>query len=447
MPTLESARDALVSYALSCVGLSAHPSNAPAAFGRAVAPYGPPAWVQSLCAPTPPNAANSTCEVFAVATDQAVAEQLGIAGLARPLAGAVEQWAWYTAIAKRHGALRTISKDGPPTVGSIVHVESASSRHWYRVVEARPGTIQAAWNFVTVDGGQNDRGYQAIAKCARGIRGGFEVVANGSLGRTVIDWIDSPALLVALAAGGSPTAIPSPGTPTPATGTSSPGTSSSSPPATDRERTAVDLSSVQFAQGTPDWKALGRAVGIGWARACLGLGTPDRTCRTAVPGMLDAGMLAGVYGVIWARHGRPHDAYAQALELAGVHRELGCTASPMVDFEPVDDGGATPLERVQALLIYVGTLVDLGLPPVVYIGLADLQVLFKSFPELAALATRPLMLAAYVKARPAPPAPWSKIAVWQRLGSASGFVGALPGVKGAVDVSEVLVPLDDLRAR
>lgn len=441
--TIEDARTALVDYALSCVGLSAHPKNDPARFGRVVCPYGPPAWAQSLCAPTPSNGANSTCEVFAVATDQAVAQQLGLLGLVRPLEGAVKQWGWYVEIAKRLDAYRTIAKDGPPTIGSIVRVEGPDSRHWYRPIVGTPGSGL----FTSVDGGQNDRGYQAVAKCTREIRGAYEyVLPPGQTvwvrGRPVGDWIDSPALLVALAGQGSSTATSSPGT----IPQRSPDPPAITQPATSRERTAVDLSAAQFARGVPDWRALGQAAGIGWARACLGLGTPDATCRIAVPGMLGAGMLAGVYGVPWPRHNRPQDAYEQALELASVHRELRCNLAPMVDFEPVADGGATPLERLQTLLIYVGTLIEQGLPPVVYIGLADLQALFKAHPELAALATRPLMLAAYVKERPRPPTPWSKISVWQRLGSAPGFVGSLPGVKGAVDVSEVLVPLDDLRA-
>ena len=176
MITREQAVDALVAYALSCVGLSAHPKNDRARFGRVVCPHGPPAWVASLCAPTPPNAANSTCEVFAVACDQSVAEQLGITALVRPLAGAVEQWGWYVPLTKRLGAHRTIAKDGPPTVGSIVHVEGPSSRHWYRVVAIRPGPVAGSWLLTTVDGGQDDRGYQAIAKCEREIRGGYEWV-------------------------------------------------------------------------------------------------------------------------------------------------------------------------------------------------------------------------------------------------------------------------------
>jgi hypothetical protein len=140
--------------------------------------------------------ANSTCGVFQIAALVHLLEELGLLDLAPELRGTIggDWWGRATAAAKRLGALRT-AHDGLPGLACIVYVAvyvgMVAHQHWYGIVEDR-----GSGHVTSVDGGsveKDERGrqFQAIARCERVLRPGFDETAQ----KPIVMWLDVRAML------------------------------------------------------------------------------------------------------------------------------------------------------------------------------------------------------------------------------------------------------------
>lgn len=216
--TIEQARALIVAEAISREGLTARPTrddgtpNNTAALAINLCPNGPTQVAKGFLAPTGPQAEISCCLPAAVGVVQDVAHGLGLAVLLKLFSSATALWNdEMLPLAKAHGALRRPS-DGPPTIGSIVHLERQGTRHWYIPVAGRPGSGP----FESIDGGQIDvdpktgRRYQCIRRVRRELQGTFDLTSQNS----IYDWIDAPALIATLSgwkASTTPTTDPAAG--------------------------------------------------------------------------------------------------------------------------------------------------------------------------------------------------------------------------------------------
>jgi lysozyme len=102
---------------------------------------------------------------------------------------------------------------------------------------------------------------------------------------------------------------------------------------------------------------------------------------------------------------------------------------PALDYERM------PMERAPAEEFVVALHRQLGHWPLFYTYLAFAHGM--KIPAASPLANCPLWLADFTTARPAPPAPWHEITIWQRSSS-----GRVPGIGGPVDLDVGTPPLE-----
>lgn len=159
-------------------------------FGAAVAPNGPDGARAWFCTPNVPADANSSCEVAAAGLLAVLLAELELPLLQEPLDNAAGSWARLRALAAQHGALRTAADFGAIAPGWIVHLESATGRHWRTVVKDLAG----GW-YESIDGGAKDaKGYQLIHRARWMLRAAFDVTS----GKPIADLVDVPCLLASL---------------------------------------------------------------------------------------------------------------------------------------------------------------------------------------------------------------------------------------------------------
>lgn len=167
----------------------------PQRFGEACAPNGPDSARAFFLEATHSDARESSCIVVGCGIATLFLRSLGLSLLTEPLDNAAGAWGRFTALAKAHGALRSPEDPGPGLrVGCVVLVEGATGRHEYTIVEH----IDESFVWVSIDGGGNDRGHQAI-HCVpkRVITGSYY---DQTSAKPVSAWIDMQALLEALLA-------------------------------------------------------------------------------------------------------------------------------------------------------------------------------------------------------------------------------------------------------
>lgn len=177
----------------SYAGLSARTD--PVAFGRVVAPHGPPSAVAFLCSPMTPGDPESSCEVFAIGACSICCEKCGIDAFQAPLdaTGATGEWVRARGDAMKRGALRTPKDPGAGLrEGCVLHAEDDHSRHWMIVVK---NDGFGRWRVVA--GGALDGLYQSITESVITIQ---ESSAHGlywspELRKCVVEWIDMQAIL------------------------------------------------------------------------------------------------------------------------------------------------------------------------------------------------------------------------------------------------------------
>lgn len=426
---IEEIRASIVARARSYVGCSARPGNPGRdRYRKIICPNGPTSAVDWLCQPTHPDARESSCVPIALHLALVVElRERGLTQLQDPFDGAVPAWARAVALARAHGALCTMQTHPEgPGIGAIVHVDGPP-RHWFAMVDGSH----------SVDGGQNDGGYQAIHLVSRQIRAGR--LADG---RPVVDWIDAPLLVARLLE---------------LAGKTSPAGCSVAPPAPTVEGgpfEGIDLSS---ANPTPNPDAL-RAAGIrfGYVRLALGLGSPDTRAAAHVRALRAAGCLVGGYGVPYPP--RPfsrfeNDATEQALELVGLHKALGLELRLWIDAEEVSSGGkpvlASGASHCATLEQYARTIQKAtGHEPILYTG----AWWFDRFPELAAsplLTGLDTAISDYGSKIGAPilPRGIKRALIHQYAGSdPRGRLGTIPGVAGFLDRDRLDGPIEVLRA-
>lgn len=440
----------LAAIAVSYVDCSARLE--PQRFADLVAPDGPASSRTFFLTPNVPGDANSTCGTGAVGFLRLLLQAHGRRDLDGPLE--LDWWDRTKALARAHGALRSTGR--PPT-GSIVHVESHDGRHWFVIVEQLDGVKVA-----TVDGGQKDRGYQAIRKMTRQIppAGILELVS----GKPIVDWIDVDALMKSLLGappGTSPTAISSPPT--------APSTMSLG------GLVVVDGPSIQGIDVSghnvvDSWRAV---AGDGIKLACVKLGDgsslkppyEDGAAAMHLAGARSVGLEVQGYHFLRGRPGGPQDGEQQGHDYVRVYRMEGLTTPPVVDLERATNERCTAHELLEALggwLQVVQTeirgpwwdpvLEDFTDAPWIYCGPGHIESLRIAAGALA-LATYPLWVSDMEPSRSSPmlPRPWTAWRAWQYAGgglaSFTGRLGRVAGIRGDVDRSIIRGTRADLRPR
>lgn len=405
----------------------------PKRFGYACSPRGGD--VSAFLKPNVPKNANSSCGVFGVGMIILALITSGRPELGEPIS--LQWWAKAEAFAKAHKAFRRPGQ-GTPGVGCLVHVENALGRHWFTIVRDLGGGL-----FETVDAGQKDeKGFQIVRLMQRRIVGNVETVS----GKPILDWIDVPALFAALDALNGCVAPAIPGAVAGvAGGLHGPATS----PAT------VEGVDVGKDNGRIAWRGVDPVIRFGYARGRIGryFGPKDQDplVEYHVAGLLESGREAGIYQLLYPRHGRAQDADVQALELLELHRRLGCTLRPFIDVERAKELDAcTGAEWAAALGLWVRTVVAAGQRPIVYGG-PGFWSLHRELETSVDPATCDLFLAAYTRTMPPPMKPWDRVLMWQRQGGgdatlAPEFHGRVAGVAQDIDRDTLFGPLDLLRA-
>lgn len=190
----------------------------------------------------------------------------------------------------------------------------------------------------------------------------------------------------------------------------------------------IDLASYQ---GRPDWDQI-KAAGITFAiiKATEGTDYVNPTFAYNWSGAQRVGIVRAAYH--W---GKPDQGAAdQAQFFLNTVGPLEPTDFLMLDSEEGSgDVGAWTLSCLKLLRAAV------GFSPVDYTGrwFSDPH----GFPDHPELAEFPLALAAYQDTLPPPPAPWTKVTIWQYSDA-----GQIPGITGNVDRDRFLGTLDQLRA-
>jgi lysozyme len=178
--------------------------------------------------------------------------------------------------------------------------------------------------------------------------------------------------------------------------------------------------------GHVDWAAVA-AAGYRYAmcKATEGLGFVDSFYTANRAGAHAHGLAFGAYHFFTPGE----DARAQA-EFFLKH------ATPKRgDIVPTLDYERPPAERAPAELFVAAIHNDIGHWPMFYSYLSFVQSM--RVPASSPLARCPLWLADFTIARPASPAPWHEITIWQHSSS-----GRVPGIGGSVDLDAGTPPLE-----
>jgi GH25 family lysozyme M1 (1,4-beta-N-acetylmuramidase) len=431
----------------SYVGVGAHSAKP-----RFVSIFVPPFDVSSgeiFATPDYPQTANSTCGVTQIAALYHLLDDLGLLDLCPELHAplGLDWWARASRLARRFNALRS-PKDGAPGVGCIVHVAllvlGVYHQHWYMLRRALGGEGL----FESIDGGaveKDDKGrqFQAIARATRQLRPGFDVTAQ----KPIVEWIDVPALLAGLLA-----LRAAPSSSSASTAKAPAIVSGSVPPS------VLQLVDVSSSNAIPDYARIKASGVIGVIiRGTLGVHDQDTMVRAHVAAARAAGLLVGLYHLVFPRHNRAQDALEQAEDLVALHHELLCELRPWLDCEPEPGEAAlaTPTER-RAMVENIATCVEtlLGKPPIVYTfaGFAA------AFGGSMTLARCPLVLADYGASEhapivaPHPVAPWAELAGHQHSGgkvqppAIQGRIGRVDGALAPMDRSNWFAGIETLRA-
>jgi GH25 family lysozyme M1 (1,4-beta-N-acetylmuramidase) len=214
----------------------------------------------------------------------------------------------------------------------------------------------------------------------------------------------------------------------------------------------IDLSSNNARVDLPAVQAFG--IGLVGLRGTIGRVDSakdiDQSVYPRAKECLRLGLPFYVYGDVFARAYKFQDAERQALDLWRLHNDVGATIVPMQDVEP--EGGPAPngaewRVACDAFADVLETMV--GKPCITYTG-PGFWSQYRELIDDAWIARTHLHMAAYLDMRPAPPAPWTEIAMWQKCGGGptlpARFRGLVSGVQGDCDRSELYVPLADLAA-
>lgn len=218
----------------------------------------------------------------------------------------------------------------------------------------------------------------------------------------------------------------------------------------------IDVSSNQ---GRINWALAANDCDAAYIRAQIGEGTVvgrdvDSELERNAAGARAQKLPFGLYGVLYPRHGKAQDADAQARQLAAWHRKTGATLAPMIDIEDVGraDDNVTAAEWRAALILYIGTLLQEGLTPIIYTG-PNWWSLHRELQEIPWLACLLLWLASYTDAPPKIPKPWAgvaTVALWQYQGGGptlpARFRGRCLGIVPDCDRNHLYVPLERLAA-
>lgn len=423
-----------------------------ARFCSVVCPNGPAPVAAEFCRANAPGDRNSSCKDTAIGLLSMLLRELGQEDLqAGPWR--LDLWERVRALARAHQALLVPAPGVVVRPGCIVHLESATGRHWRTIVRDLGGE---RWE--SIDGGGKDaQGYQLIHRATCEMRGAAYDVTSG---KPVLEIVDVPALLASLLREREPAPTPTSEEPPPgsvaeavriaAETTTTPLASQASP---------AEIVDVSAANGRLDFGAIAAAGVVATiVRASLGRVDTERdvdarmrehanTSRRSIPNLT-------AYGLVFARHGMRQDADRQARDLLKLWHEIGSTLLPMGDFErEPGDERVTEQEYADAIEMWIDTMTaELGRAPLLYTG----PGWWDSSPVRRAMARAgacPLVCSDFERSRPVGspllPTPWkaSGAAVHQYAGSptSTGRMGIIAGVGAPIDRSRALIPIDGLR--
>jgi len=178
--------------------------------------------------------------------------------------------------------------------------------------------------------------------------------------------------------------------------------------------------------GHVDWAEIAAAgYRYALAKATQGLGFVDSTYDANRAGARAHGIHFGAY-----HYFTPGDDPAAQVSFFMEHaKPAKGDIVPTLDYEQV------PAERGPAEAFVVALQRECGHWPMFYSYLSFIQSM--RIPAASPLAHCPLWLADYTTTRPAPPAPWHEIVIWQHSST-----GRVAGIGGSVDLDAGTPPLD-----
>jgi lysozyme len=205
----------------------------------------------------------------------------------------------------------------------------------------------------------------------------------------------------------------------------------------------VDLSAFQSPSAV-DYAALATSVQAVIVKATDGLGSPDPAFTAHVSKCQAAGIEAGAYHFLRARHGRPQDATAQGNEFCDRYLAANCTLLPALDVEDPPQTPqaqwATPEEYAEAIHDFLAVVSSrLACAPLVYSYPYFWRQLGTAVqtPEVAAC---PVWWADYSSANPIAPAPWNAAPLIQQYtdaGRVSGYGATIDRSRSSVTVAQL----------